>query len=335
MPSNDSNSSFNLIKAEPSPEHLLRTIIGYSLFRGRLKYAYLILKGKNLDNKTTSEEERNKNFDIFKKAQQDVLDLNNWHDFIKIIQKIGFVDYNLISSKVAFYISYAMYLLCKNKFNLDYKVSESLVARWFVFSQLTQRYSGSPESIIEQDLIRIKESENIKHTLEEIMNSNLTDDFWSITLPQKLTSSISNNVNKVYIASQIFKDDDVLFSGIKLKDHLAPLIKTSKKSIDKHHIFPKNYLKKQGITNKTMYNQIANMIYIEYKDNIKITDKSPNEYWFMMLDSLNEYERNKIEENYTENYDLPEEFWKMDYDEFLKQRRKLMASSIKDYYYKL
>ena len=41
-------SSFNLINAQPTNENLLRTIIGYSFLRGRLKYAYLILKGRNL-----------------------------------------------------------------------------------------------------------------------------------------------------------------------------------------------------------------------------------------------------------------------------------------------
>ena len=77
------------------------------------------------------------------------------------------------------------------------------------------------------------------------------------------------------------------------------------------------------------------MIYIEYKDNIKISDNAPKEYWPMMVNSLNDYERNDLISNYNEKYDLPKEFWNMDYFEFLKERRKLMAKSIKNYFNKL
>ena len=74
------------------------------------------------------------------------------------------------------------------------------------------------------------------------------------------------------------------------------------------------------------------MIYIEYIDNIKISDKPPKEYWPMMLDLLNESERKEIEENYQEAYDLPYEFWNMEYNEFLTERRKLIAKSIRKYF---
>ena len=80
------NSSFNLINAQPTNENLLRTIIGYSFLRGRLKYAYLILKGRNLENQTTTEDERVKNFGILKEGLETALNLVYWHDFIAIIQ---------------------------------------------------------------------------------------------------------------------------------------------------------------------------------------------------------------------------------------------------------
>ena len=92
---------------------------------------------------------------------------------------------------------------------------------------------------------------------------------------------------------------------------------------------------KNGIKDKRDYNQQSNMIYIEYKDNIKISDKSPEEYWFMMLDSLSEGEKEELMNTYTEKYDLPHEFWNMDYFEFLEARRKLMAKSIREYFEKI
>jgi uncharacterized protein with ParB-like and HNH nuclease domain len=112
-------SPYNLIRITPTPENLIRTIVAYSFLRGKLKYAYLILKGRDLENKVISEEIREKNFQKFKEGQEKALDLTNWHDYIKIIHSIGFVNEKLISSKVAFYVTYAFYLLGKYEFNTE------------------------------------------------------------------------------------------------------------------------------------------------------------------------------------------------------------------------
>ena len=72
-------------------------------------------------------------------------------------------------------------------------------------------------------------------------------------------------------------------------------------------------------------------MYLEYKDNIKISDKPPAEYWLDSTKNLTKEEVNKIYNIYS----LPKDFPNMDYFEFLKERRKLMAKKIKDYFYKL
>ena len=337
LPNPSKNSPFNTIKATPDLDHLLRPTIAYSFLRGRLKYAYLILKGRNLENKTTTKEERDKNFNIFKQSQELVLNLKNWHDYCNLIESIGFINYDyLVSSKFGFYATYGLFLIGKYKFNIDYKNLNRVIGKWFVFSQLTQRYSFSPESSYEQDLVRFrKENVDFLQTLENIMDSELTNDYWNITLPERLISSVNNYAGKVYTVSKIYNKDNILFSKAILKDHLSPLTKSTKKSVDVHHIFPKNYLKKMGVNDKKDFNQQANYIYIEYADNIKISDKAPSEYWPMMVDTLNEHEKEDLMENYTERFDLPHEFWNMDYFDFLNERRKLMAKSIRNYFEKL
>ncbi|MEF3244989.1 MAG: DUF262 domain-containing protein [Caldisericaceae bacterium] len=42
-------SPFNVLRIEPEPEHLVRSIIAYGFLRGRLKYAYLALRGRDFD----------------------------------------------------------------------------------------------------------------------------------------------------------------------------------------------------------------------------------------------------------------------------------------------
>jgi hypothetical protein len=46
---------------------------------------------------------------------------------------------------------------------------------------------------------------------------------------------------------------------------------------DIHHIFPCNFLKKQGLT-RGKYNQIANFVYLQQEVNIKIRDRAPVDY---------------------------------------------------------
>jgi len=157
-------------------------------------------------------------------------------------------------------------------------------------------------------------------TLQEIMNNELTESFWNITLPNfvLITSYALSFAFSIYNAVLIFEDKKILFSDTKLRDIMNPFIKEKKKTIDKHHIFPVNYLKKIGIRNKSLINQIANLIFLEYKDNIEIGDKSPEEYWNLFTKDLSNEEKEKI----CKEYDLPKNFWMMDYEEFLKERKK-------------
>ncbi|MBM7559725.1 GmrSD restriction endonuclease domain-containing protein [Marinitoga litoralis] len=320
------NTSFNLINLKPSPEHLVRSIVGYSFFRGRLKYAYLILKGRDFENRIFSEELKNKNLEIFKNGHKKVLDLVNWHDYIKIIYDAGFVNDNMISSKIAFFITYVLYLIGKERIN--FRNLERIIRKWLVFSLLTQRYTGSPESIIEKDLLSIKNNDFLE-TLDSIMKNELTESFWKITLPnEKLVTSNTSNILPIYDAALIYEDKFIPFSKSKIRERKSVLVNEKKKTIERHHIFPKNYLHKLGIKDVKDVNQIANLMFLDYKNNIDISDKPPSEYWNLLTKELSDDEINKI---YID-YDLPKDFWDMDYFKFLKERRYLMAKRIRNYF---
>lgn len=328
-PANKNASSYNLISIKPTPANLIRTIVGYSFNRGRLKYAYLTLKGRDFENKIISEELRERNFEIFKDGQKIALNLSNWHDFIKIIHGAGFVNEKMISSKVTFYITYTLYLLGNYRYSLPHKLLESLIRRWFVFLQLTTRYTGSPETVIEEDLKTLEETGNIEKFVETRLNTYLTRDFWEINLPSALeSSSTTNYAFQVYNAALVYFDLSVLFSNIKLRDYLNPFITQPKKPVDLHHLFPKEYLKKLGYKTK-LINQVANLVYLEYKDNIPIRDKPPKDYW---PELVKEFYRDENDIDIYKKYDLPKDFYEMDYEEFLIERRKLMANKIKNYF---
>ncbi len=168
--------------------------------------------------------------------------------------------------------------------------------------------------------------------LETIIKSVLTNDYWKITLPQELiTSSAASPIWKAYTASLNLLKVDVLFSTISVSDLLDPTKDANKSALEKHHLFPKKYLETIGIKGDRDRNQIANFAYIEWRDNLEILDDAPSEY---IGDYVNDLDEGKRKEMYY-YHALPEEWQTLEYFEFLKQRRQMMAQVIKDAFEKL
>ena len=103
------------------------------------------------------------------------------------------------------------------------------------------------------------------------------------------------------------------------------------KALDRHHIFPKEYLAEIGITDDRLRNQIANFTFIEKSVNIRISDESPSVYAPMMR---NEIGCNAFDRSCDTNA-IPRNFDTLSYSEFLEQRRKLMVCKIKEAYGRL
>ncbi|NMC68119.1 MAG: hypothetical protein GYA61_07830, partial [Spirochaetales bacterium] len=110
---------------------------------------------------------------------------------------------------------------------------------------------------------------------------------------------------------------------------------------DVHHLFPREYLKKQGF-DKGMYNQIANYVMAQSEINIAIGSKAPDVYFKEILDQCNgsrlKYggivSLDELKQN-MKMHCIPENIFEMDakhYQEFLEIRRKLMSLKIKEYF---
>ena len=113
----------------------------------------------------------------------------------------------------------------------------------------------------------------------------------------------------------------MLFSQSPLGKFFIPGSSGSKNSIDKHHIFPKNYLTNIGIDQDRERNQIANFTYLDYETNITISDRPPYEY----VPEFKEKLGNEKFEKACYNNALPEGFENMEYNEFLSLRRSLIV----------
>ena len=204
---------------------------------------------------------------------------------------------------------------------------------------LTSRYSGSPESLFDYDIKRFTTLNPMEY-LKSVEDGELSDAFWNNVLVSRLDTSVSSSpVFNIFVMAQIKSNDRGFLSE---KIDVKSLIEQRG---DIHHIFPKNYLKSNGVNSKGDYNQIANYVYTQSEINIKIKDKAPNTYLAEMKQQCET--KNSVYGGIVEYKDLlanlnescvPEDIFNMDvnnYQEFLEKRRLLMAKKIREYYFSL
>jgi len=329
QPSKGKASPFNYF-IEPDPDQLLRVSIGYGFRRARLKYGYSLLRGKDLETEQYSEERRDQQFGILKEAQEVVLNLQYWHDFLKTLQIAGFRGSHMISSQTAIIYCYAFYLIGKKSFGVDSFALSTLMARWFFMVLVTGRYTGSPESAMERDLADIrgfKTADEFVQWMEKTINTEFTEDFWNITLPNRMdTSSASSPYQYAYYASLNLLHAKALFSNKKIADLLDPAHKAKKSAVERHHLYPKKHLKSLGITQTRITNQIANYALVEWDDNIAISGSAPEDYFSKYAERFTDAELSKM----LHWHALPVNWEKMEYSEFLEARRKLMAKVMRE-----
>jgi hypothetical protein len=326
----DPPSPFNYL-IQPDADQLLRVSIAFGFKRGKLQSVYQLLRGKDLDTGEFSAERRIAQFAVLQSAQKEVLNLMYWDQFLKTLIGAGFRTNELISSQTAVLSAYSFYLIGRIEHKIPEHVMQKLISRWFYASSLTSRYSGSSETVMEQDLNRIKDktdADSFIKALDEMMMSQLTNDFWTVTLPHNLDNSSARSPELfTYIAAQNKLSAPVLFSinGKKVSDLLDPSLKTMKKALDRHHLFPKAWLIRQNITDLKQTNQIANFALLEWPDNNDIRDNPPYKY----LPDIQTRFDPEVWKIMTNLHALPDGWEHMDYQNFLTERRKLMAGIIR------
>ncbi len=316
----------------PDPDQLLRVSVGLGFKRARLQFVYSLLRGKDLETGTFSAERRNQQFDVLKKAQAEVTNLVHWHDFFKAIQQAGYRGGRWISSTNSLLYAYIFYLIGRTQYHVDEHILRRTIAKWFFMSSLTARYTSSPESAMEADLARlrsIKSSEEFVNILNQVCDTSLTHDFWTITLPNELaTSAAQSPTLYAYYAALVLLDAKALFSKLRIFDLVDPSVHSTKAAVERHHLFPKAYLNSLGINQTREVNQIGNFALTEWGDNVAIRDKSPAEY----LPEFNaKFSGVELQQMY-KFHALPDGWEELDYSTFLTRRRELMAQVIREGY---
>jgi len=322
---------------DPKYTDMLRVAFTSEFKRGRLEDLVALLSGRNFETRTYEEEIAEASFRKLENGLFNFMNETNFKRFVMILRSAGFVESSMIRSQNAINFAYIVYLVLRSQKVEPAKI-ESYVRRWFVMSVLTGRYSGSPESAFNYDIQRIDEM-GFKKYLDDVEKAELSRAFWTAGLPQQMNTSVASSPYfSVYLASQVFSND----KGFLSRDITVRDLITHKGDI--HHIFPKNYLKKNGLS-RSRYNQIANYVIMQSEINIAIGDKSPTEYFSELLEQCNKGQNSygaindsdTLQENF-KMHCIPDGMEDKDighFENFLIERRKLMALKIRDYYWQL
>jgi len=305
--------------------------------RGRLDDLVALLSGRNFETREYEEAITEESFSKLGKAILRFMNETNFKRFIMILNTAGFVHSSMIPSKNTANFAYILYLTLRAR-NEDAERIGTLVRRWFVMSVLTGRYTGSSETAFGEDIRNITE-QNAQDCLHAVERAELSDSFWDVGLPQNMnTSAARSSYFAVYLASQVKADDKGFLSSAHTVRNLL------EGSSHRHHVFPKNYLKNNGLA-PSQYNQIANYVMMQGEINISIGDAPPATYfsalWKQCKNGKIQYGGIADTEELRENlaaHCIPsgvDMASVSDYDRFLDDRRLLMAHKIRDYYKKL
>lgn len=324
---------------DPDYNDMLRVAFMYSFHRGKLGDLVSLLSGRDFETREFKEEIIDDSYQKLSEGIKAFINEYNFAQFVLAIKGAGYKSSKLLGSQMTIDFAYMLYLWLLQDSTIPNDQVKHHVQKWFVLSMLTGRYVGSPETVMSRD-IRLIQEKGFVAFFNEIEASVLSDNFWKITLPQNLeTSSTNSPAFNAFLAAQINLNCNSLFMHGTMISDLLDI------SGDVHHIFPKAYLKNNGVNIKNKYNQVANYTYLDTQVNKAISDDAPNVYFKRALtqceneklDIGNISDKERLMSNLAENA-LPKDVVNMtvnNYDRFLSERRKLMASIIEKYYKKL
>lgn len=323
---------------DPDCDDVLRVAFMYKFKRAKLADLVGLLSGRDFKTRDYNESIVENTYKELIDGVKNVINENNFKQFMIAIKGAGFVSNKLVTSNMALDFAYTLYLILKKNESIAVGEVKRIVQKWYVLSVLTGRYSSSPETAFAKDL-RLIDENGVQKVLQDIEAATLSDNFWNVKVVQDLEYTSTNNPTfLVFLAAQITRNDISLLSNNVSVRELVLL------GGDIHHIFPKDYLKKLG-HEKSSYNQDANYVYLDKPVNQSIGNKAPNVYFeeaFNQCDTKQIrvgaiVDKKQLIDNLNMNC-IPENVRYMDesnYAEFLEQRRKMMAQKIKEYYYSL
>lgn len=319
---------------DPTYTDMLRVAFTSEFGRGKLQDLVALLSGRNFETKQFEEAIAEESFGKLRNGVLAFISQTHFERMTMILRSAGFVTSKLIRGRNAVNFAYIVYLRGRAE-GVPAADLERLVRRWYAMSILRRRYTGAPETAFDFDIRQI-EARGLMEYTDSVIDNELPASFWTGMLPQLMdTSSSSSPYFMAYQAAQVkLGDKGFLSRDITVQDLLL-------NRSDVHHIYPQKHLKGQGLS-RGRYNQIANFVLAQSEINIAIGARAPEVYFAELTDQCNG--GMKRFGGITELADLRANLRMScipdtmldgkvpSYDDFLEQRRKLMALKIKQWF---
>jgi hypothetical protein len=313
-------------------QQLLRAACAVAFGRARMSAIYRYLRGVDPTSGDADTAGRTRRLDQLDDAAKECMEATPWRDYLLRVKHAGFVSPALIASKNAVVNGYALYIRGRNTGVPKSKLDE-LIARWVIGSLLTARYSGSSETVFEQDLARVAnndagDADGFVYALDEALSETITGDYWTQVLVSALmTQKARAPAALAFRAAQVVLGARAFFSDQLLQNLLDPPVEGGRAASEAHHLFPDAWLHAQGIRERRLINQVANLADVGWHENNVIGGRGPAEYVPRLRQKLG------IDDNrwgrLCAEHALPQGWESMEYEEFLRERRMRMADIIR------
>ena len=312
----------------PSYADVLKVVLISYLGKTRIGDLVHLLSGRDGEKKIFSKKEISKKVseEAFEKLGAGVKAFvceENFQGFQKALKKAGYSCSRLLYSQSVLNYCYAMYLLMYRQ-GIGEKERESLLSKWITMAMITGHYQSGGESTVQKDYANAQE-EGFASYLAQIEELKLTDEFYNNILPEKFTSTTARTAPFLaYVATQCARGVHSLYSDVTIEE-------LYKNKTESYQILPKAYLAKCGYKTREIYGQVANLTYISKETKDIIRKKSPVDYKEDLEKAIGiEKIRTSLKENglaetiFTAN--------ETDVIQILDDRRRQMASEIRDFY---
>jgi len=313
-------------------QQLLRAVCGVAFGRARMSAIYRYLRGVDPTTGEAGTARRLKLLGQLDDAAKECMEPTPWRDYLLRVKHAGFVSQSLVASENAIVNAYAFYIRGR-KAGVPKSKLDEMIARWLFGTLLTARYSASSETIFEQDLARVarlgaEDADGFLRALDEAMGETITGDYWTHSLVSALeTQKARAPAALAFRAAQVVLGTRALFSDQLLQNLLDPPAQGARSASEAHHLFPVAWLQARGIRDRRLINQVANLADVGWHENSVISGHGPAEYVPRLRQKL------AIDDDrwgrLCAEHALPLGWESMEYEEFLRERRRRMADIIR------
>lgn len=233
-----------------------------------------------------------------------------------IAGRLGLDHDRVLGSRYSFPLL-ARYLASRNWRLGDYRERDKLLY-WYVHTFLWGRYTGSTESILNQDLGLIEDPNGALDRLIAQLR-RIRGDLRISAVDFAGWSRNARFYPLLYMLTRVWHARD-WETGLELSSHLLGRFSR----LELHHIFPKSLLYKNGYQMSEV-NALANFTFLTNQANLIVTDHDPAQY----LAEIARRHPGALESHWIP---MDRKLWKVEnYRAFMAARRELLANAANDF----